>query len=192
MSTVQSTNFILPHKVPCKDSRSFLNLTSPVCLCPCRLGRLAHGYIPYSSVISYYISCRIFWRFGGFQMLCYLCACGWTQWPPQVPSNAKYSMILSETLLPFPSGWIFLHSPVYELPTILCGLHPAFSWQLSSYKDNMCFYPVWNSSLCGVCVQQRKTSQLKCCFFVFNYILVSFPGFSLLHTYTCASGGRIQ
>lgn len=49
----------------------------------------------------------------------------------------------------------------------------------------MCFYPVWNSSLCGVCVQQRNTSQLKCCFFVFNYILVFFPGFSPTYLHMC-------
>lgn len=39
----------------------------------------------------------------------------------------------------------FFHSPVYELPTILCGLHPAFSWQLESYKDNM-----WSGIKCGI------------------------------------------
>lgn len=31
---------------------------------------------------------------------------------------------------PSPIWRSFLHSLVYELPTILCGLHPAFSWQL--------------------------------------------------------------
>lgn len=60
------------------------------------------------------------------------------------PFSPRCSVFLWETL-PFSSGWIFLHSPVYELPTILCGLHPAFSWQLESYKDNM-----WSGIKCGI------------------------------------------